>query len=229
MESGGGLEIYDRLRYMTMTGNRLAGTSETIEERENEIAQFHERHFSKMPRSDRTAIKIMSRGLNASGGLNDDELLAKARMAKNHAKFCALYDRGDISAYASTSEGDLALCAILAFWAGPEAEQIDRLFRRSALFRQKKWDVAHFADGQSYGQATIAKAVAGTREFYQANNGLRLRENGSSRSTIALSRAEENLTRPGKWPPGTTGAWPSGKRWVADGNGHPVPIVEEDG
>ena len=54
MESGGGIELYDRLRYMTMTGNRLAGTWETIEEREKEIAEVHARLFAKMPRWSRS-------------------------------------------------------------------------------------------------------------------------------------------------------------------------------
>jgi putative DNA primase/helicase len=177
MESAGGVELYDRLRYMTMTGNRLTGTPETIEERGSEIAQVHTSLFPRMPLCDHSAIE------SKRTCLNDDELLAKARTAKNRAKFCGLYDRGDISSYASSSEADLALCAILAFWAGGDAAQIDRLFRRSALFRQEKWDAEHFADGKSYGEATIAKAVAGTREFYQPNRHYTTNEMVPGRST----------------------------------------------
>lgn len=232
MESGGGAELYDRLRYMTMTGNRLAGTRETIEERHTEIAQIHARLFAEIAGCDRAVI----RSARTRTCLNDAALLAKARTAKNRAKFCGLYDRGDISAYASTSEADLALCAILAFWAGGEAAQIDRLFRRSALFRKEKWDADHFADGKSYGQATIAKAVASTREFYRPNHHYTTNEiepcaqrsNGNRPSTSTLSANEKNLAPPGKWQPGITGAWPNGKRWVANENGHPVPLVEED-
>lgn len=230
MESGGGVELYDRLRYMTMTGNRLADTRESIEERGIEIAQVHTTLFPNLPLCDHSAIE------SARICLNDDALLAKARTAKNRAKFCGLYDRGDTSAYASTSEADLALCAILAFWTGGDADQIDRLFRRSRLFRQEKWDAEHFADGKSYGQATIAKAIAGTREFYQQNHHYTTNEmepraqrsNGNRPSTSTLSANEKNLAPPGKWPPGVTGAWPIGKRWVANENGHAVPLVEED-
>ena len=230
MGSGGGLELYDRLRYMTMTGNRLAGTPETIQERENEIALVHERLFPKIARSDRAVIE------STRTCMDDDALLAKARIAKNRVKFCALYDCGDIGAYASISEADLGLSAILAFWTGGDAEQVDRLFRRSRLFRQEKWDAEHFADGKSYGQATIAKAIAGTREFYQQNHHYATNEIepraqrriGNRPSTSMLSANEKNLAPPGKWPPGTTGAWPNGKRWVANENGHPVPLVEED-
>jgi putative DNA primase/helicase len=59
----------------------------------------------------------------------------------------------------------------LAFWTAGDAEQIDRLFRCSALFRKEKWDEEHRADGRTYGQVTVAKAVAGTQEFYRAKKG----------------------------------------------------------
>ena len=178
MESGGGIELYDRVRYMTMTGNHLAGTPETIEERQNEMAELHARLFGGASRS--APVTTDSRRICTS--LKDDELLAKARAAKNREKFCALYERGDISGYASASEADLALCGILAFWTGGDVEQIDRLFRHSALFRQEKWDAEHYAGGKTYGQATIAKAVAGTREFYRASNGLAEEQDRDARS-----------------------------------------------
>src|SRR5208282_2734253 len=166
-EGGGGVELYDRVRYMTMTGNHLAGTPETIEERQNEMAELHARLFGNASRS----ARVTSGRRRSCASRTDGELLAKARAAKNREKFCALHDRGDISAYPSASEADLALCGILAFWTGGDAQQIDRLFRGSALFRQEKWDVVHSADGKTYGQATVAKAVAGTQEFYRAKRG----------------------------------------------------------
>src|SRR5208337_581750 len=178
MGSGGGIELYDRLRYMTMTGNLLAGTPETIEKRQNEMAELHAHLFGQGPRS----AHLGSDGGHFHMGLTDDGLLAKARAARNCDKFCALYDRGDISGYPSASEADLALCALLAFWTGGDAEQIDRLFRHSALFRQEKWDAEHYAGGKTYGQATIAKAVAGTREFYRASNGIAEEQDRDARS-----------------------------------------------
>lgn len=162
MQGGGGVELYDQLRYMTMSGNHLAGTPETIEEREQEMAELHARLFGQEPRSARVTTPVGCARMR----LTDDELLAKARLAKNRQKFCALYDHGDFSAYPSASEADLALCGLLAFWTGGDAQQIDRMFRRSALFRKEKWDVEHHANGETYGEATIAKALAGRLEFY---------------------------------------------------------------
>jgi putative DNA primase/helicase len=163
MPSGSGVELYDRLRYMTMTGNHLAGTPETIEERQKKMAELYARLFGKV--FPRALVSTDDRPSSAS--LTDNELLAKARVAKNSEKFRALNDCGDFSAYPSASEADLALCGILSFWTGGDARQIDQLFRRSALFRQEKWDEEHHADGRTYGQATVAKAIAGTREFYR--------------------------------------------------------------
>jgi putative DNA primase/helicase len=63
------------------------------------------------------------------------------------------------SAYASQSEADLALCN-LGTAAGGNADQLDKLFRLSGLYRPK-WDERHSSDGQTYGQMTIAKALSG--------------------------------------------------------------------
>lgn len=59
----------------------------------------------------------------------------------------------------------MALCSLLAFWTGGDPGQMDRLFRDSGLIREK-WDEQHFADGSTYGEKTIERAIAGTEEFY---------------------------------------------------------------
>jgi primase-polymerase (primpol)-like protein len=76
--------------------------------------------------------------------------------ARNGPKFTALW-RGDLDGYASASEGDLALCAILAFWTHNDASRIDRLFRASRRMRAK-WDERR-GDATTYGQCTIARAL----------------------------------------------------------------------
>jgi hypothetical protein len=91
--------------------------------------------------------------------LSDIELLNRARNADNGAKFQALWS-GDTSAHnGDHSAADLSLCEILAFWLQKDPERIDRAFRQSDLMRDK-WDVKHFADGRTYGQATIERAIA---------------------------------------------------------------------
>ena len=74
------------------------------------------------------------------------EIVTGLRGAKNGAKFCRLYDEGDITGYASHSEADAGLCAIIAFRAGPNPELIDAIFRRSALYREEKWERDDYRD-----------------------------------------------------------------------------------
>jgi primase-polymerase (primpol)-like protein len=65
---------------------------------------------------------------------------------------------------------DTLLCCLLAFWSGGNQRQIDRLFRQSGLVREK-WDEVHFADGSTYGEKTIERAISNTSEFYDPDRG----------------------------------------------------------
>ena len=150
-----GLEMYDQGRYFTMTGNHLDGTPLCIESRQQEIADIH----GAILASDEIAENHRN---TANSTFSDTDLLDRAPSGQNGEKFERLWS-GDTTGYASPSEADLALCSILAFWTGGNAERVDRLFRRSALFR-KKWDEKHFGDGRTYGQATVAKALEGASE-----------------------------------------------------------------
>ena len=53
------------------------------------------------------------------------------------------------------------------------------LFRLSGLMRAK-WDKVHHADGRTYGQATIAKAIDGCRETYSGKPGPANRNHGTN-------------------------------------------------
>jgi putative DNA primase/helicase len=83
--------------------------------------------------------------------------------AKNGAYFHRLWI-GDTRRYPSASEADLALCGMLAFYTR-DASQIDRLFRFSDLYREK-WDQPTYADGKTYGEGTIAKALKSATGMY---------------------------------------------------------------
>jgi putative DNA primase/helicase len=73
----------------------------------------------------------------------------------------------------------MSLCHLLAFWVGPDLVRIDRLLRQSGLMRPK-WDERHFADGQTYGTATIEKVLKRLHTSY--------RETSSEMSVRGLSR-----------------------------------------
>ena len=53
----------------------------------------------------------------------------------------------------------------LAFWTGNDETVVDSLFRQSGLFREK-WDEVHYADGATYGQRTVERAIAQNDEVY---------------------------------------------------------------
>ena len=67
-------------------------------------------------------------------------------------KFTQLYKLGDISGYGSHSEADLALCIMLAKETKGDAAEMDRLFRASALHRDK-WE------RRDYREATLRMAL----------------------------------------------------------------------
>jgi hypothetical protein len=90
-----------------------------------------------------------------------EELIAKARRARNGNKFTKLW-AGDIGGYDSASEAVMALVKMLAFWTGGDTAWMDRLFTKSGLHKGKwveKWG--------RLGGDTIAKALAGMTEFYK--------------------------------------------------------------
>lgn len=83
---------------------------------------------------------------------DDFDIVCNLRKQKNGDKFRMLYDGGDFSDYGSQSEADCALCAMIAFRTGPNPEAIDKIFRGSALYREK-WE------RDDYREETITKAI----------------------------------------------------------------------
>jgi hypothetical protein len=154
--------MYSTGRFLTFSGNHIAGTPLTIQERGAKLAKLHRRVFGEPA----GANGFVSRGPGNS--LSDTEILARARQAANGEAFETLWD-GDTSDHASRSEADLALCSRLVFWTGGDPSRVNELFRQSGLYRSK-WDERHYGDGKTYGQATIEKALEGATEFYAASD-----------------------------------------------------------
>lgn len=153
----GNIEMYDRGRFLTVTGNHVKDTPLEVNERQAAIDALHAEVFAdRKPAPAQTATP-------QPVNLADGDLLAKARAASNGRLFSDLWD-GKASDYPSTSEADLALCNLLAFWTGNDAARIDSLFRLSGLYRSK-WDERHGNDGRTYGQMTIDKATDRTEVY----------------------------------------------------------------
>jgi primase-polymerase (primpol)-like protein len=186
--SGGEIEIYSKLRYFTVTSLRLPDCPTTIEDRNAELQQVYAQVFGSglpidnddgdqrgdaghddLPRLGTAPVSTAPDGLLLN--LSDAEIVAKACAAKNGAKFRALYYSGDTSEYCGNhSAADIALCNLLAFWFRDDPARIDAAFRQSALMRDK-WDEKHSADGSTYGQMTIRRALAQVHAIYDPLNG----------------------------------------------------------
>ncbi len=145
------------LPLFALTGARVDGRPPTIELRQAALHELWNRFFGATPC--RGGAPRSPEGLAAAPSLADAELLALARQARTGDRFRQLYDAGCLDAYdGDHSRADLALCGMLAFWTNGNPARIDQLFRRSTLMRAK-WDERHAADGATYGEMTIHKAL----------------------------------------------------------------------
>lgn len=107
--------------------------------------------------------------------MGDDEVIEVRRHASNAAKFAELFDDGSTTRYnGDDSRADQALISMLAFCTQDPA-QLDRIFRRSALYRADKW-----GKRDDYRQRTINKALDGLTETYSAPSRDHLRLASSS-------------------------------------------------
>ena len=168
----GSVEMYDSARFFTMTGDRVDVKPQAVEERQDALAEVHREYVQEPSMAGGVAsaeTNDTSTTPAADVDLTDEELIEKAQNAANGEKFERLW-RGDISAYESQSEADMAFCCLLAFWTGGDEKQMDELFRQSGLIRSK-WDEQHFADGATYGERTIERAIRNTSEFYEPSAG----------------------------------------------------------
>jgi primase-polymerase (primpol)-like protein len=137
-----------------------------IRDRSEELHTFHARHFAEPVGED-----LVSTHSHRSE-LTDEEVEQLARGARNSAKFEALKS-GDISGYVSHSEVDQAYVSLLAFYTQDE-EQLDRLYRRSGLCRQK------WLDRPDYRHRTLTHALSNLRETYTPDDGARMVVGGNA-------------------------------------------------
>jgi hypothetical protein len=156
----GRFEIYEEGRYFTVTGTPLAGYERPVEARGTELTGVLERLLPAVKRAPVAATLVVG-----AADAPDWQIIDKVR---SNAKYDALW-RGDSSGYDSASEADLALVGYLAFFCGPDAARIDRIFQQSGRMREKWVDTQHGHAGSTYGADTIETALAGKTEFFEWN------------------------------------------------------------
>ncbi|AIP27897.1 AAA domain protein [Burkholderia thailandensis E264] len=154
---GNRLECYDQKspRYFTMTGHEFRSGYDVTEQQEGQ-SWLHEHYYSQSAKPvDSNVVELVQRQGKV---LTDDEIIERASHIGDGERFRNLFHDGHCFDHPSASEADLALCNMFARFTR-DADQIDGLFRRSGLYREK-WDESHTA-GQTYGQTTISKALTG--------------------------------------------------------------------
>lgn len=140
----GNLEVYDKGRFFTVTGQKFDGVG--IASCQGAIDDICKNFFEIEQKSIDPKAEP-----KAEIHDSDDSIL---KSLANHPGFQKLYV-GDWDSYPSQSEADLAFCSILATRTH-DANQIDAIFRQSGLMREK-WD--QYRGEDTYGEITISKAL----------------------------------------------------------------------
>ena len=123
----GQIEMYDRGRFFTMSGNPLDGYGQ-ITDCQDALDTFYAETFpARSPATPRPPSLALS--------LDDREIVDAA--SRINPKFTGLWS-GDAGGYPSHSEARSALVYILAGYAKDPA-QLERLFQSSGLYREDKW------------------------------------------------------------------------------------------
>lgn len=179
-KAGVAVEMYDKGRFFTMTGKAIGNRS--ICERTEEIKPLWEKYLNTEPQKNEPIIFVHNSKQNGitfgenvqlksntqtfelnAEKLDDTELIEKISSSRYGTDFVSLYN-GDMSKYGNDhSAADMALCQILAFWTACDIYQMDRIFRTSALMREK-WDSKR--GNETYGNITLNAAIARQNDTY---------------------------------------------------------------
>ena len=148
-----GIEIYTEgstNRFVTITGNTVYGYP--IRDNPEALQAILDKYMLR-PAKKTSTTSTPSR---ADADLDEEQILSRAMRNYN---FSTLFN-GNMGAYKNDhSSADLALCNMLAFWTGKDPIKIDKIFRKSALYREK-WERG------DYRSTTIGKAIEDCTEVY---------------------------------------------------------------
>lgn len=135
-----GVEIYDQARAIIVTGFLQAMASSMIEKRQSEVDALYGELFPDEVQRPKPSDPQRNNAERSVGLPADEELLAKAKAAKNGNKFAKLWGGQFREAgFESQSEADAALLGMLRFWCSGDKDRAIRLFGCSGLNREK-WE-----------------------------------------------------------------------------------------
>jgi hypothetical protein len=167
----GEIEVYSRQRFMTVTGQHVAGTPTALERRETELAELRgqlerqrieahrARHGGDAVRSSISPSVADADAEAVALRISDEEIIDTGFDLNGFAQLW----RGETDAYdGDASRADLALAGRLAFLCGAgQHERVRRLMEQSGLVREK-W----FTHQTYLMELTIGRAYEGRTEYY---------------------------------------------------------------
>lgn len=161
----GSVEMYDNGRFFVFTGNAIKNIP--IYNREEEIKELWEKYLNVKP-VEWKQTNYQQNKYTASFAyeldLTEEEIINTALRSSQGGNFYRYYYEGDLSQNNNNhSEADLAFCSMLAFWCNCDKQKMDRIFRNSALMRDK-WD--ELRGENTYGVLTIEKACSSITSGY---------------------------------------------------------------
>lgn len=178
------VEMYDTGRFFAFTGNVIHNVS--INFREEEVKPLWEKYVN-------TEIEFNNNNNNNNQfnrnlynkevlSLTDEEIIDTAINSRNGGDFYKYYHDGDISMNGNDqSSADMSFCNMLAFWCNNNKEQMDRIFRNSALMRDK-WDEKR---GQkTYGEMTIDNACSKVSTGYIKTKSVVIQQHTISKNNV---------------------------------------------
>lgn len=171
-----GLELYTEGRFVALTGTGAVGDANTCPSGafERTVATYFPPSVVTQdadwttepspewsgPEDDDALIEKMLASKAGGGSVFGGKASVHDLWAANEDVLADSYpDDQGLRAF-DNSSADAALCQHLAFWAGKDCERIDRLFRRSGLYRDK-WETR-----EDYRQRTILHAVSHCNAVY---------------------------------------------------------------
>lgn len=171
------VECYTDKRFVALTG--LAAQGDAAIDHTAALATFRDAYLAKTGPDAAGQEWTDEPAPEWAGPTDDDELIARACRATSaasafngRASFADLWN-GNVERLADTypsstdsfgrSEADSALFSHLAFWTGKDCARIERIARRSALYRDK-WEPENHA---SYLTRSILNAAGACRNVYQ--------------------------------------------------------------
>lgn len=164
----GNYEMYQSGRFFALTGNSLMAEPEIKSLNSHDMQILYEHYFHDEKAADPTQKQVEP---VAANNLSDDEIIERAENATNGERFKSFMDGGWESSYSSHSEADMAFANDLAFWCGRDFNQMDRIFRQSALYR-KKYDEKR--GKTTYGYELLNKAINETTSVFNPHQPLNL-------------------------------------------------------